>query len=383
MAKKNPYLGMKADIKASAIAMRADRMGEFKWTQSALQGVYKNLGTTLGGGRAGMTGEQARLLGKLASLKQNQGTRSRAIAGNAKANVASLYGSATAGSLGTALGSVKAAGKAGRQTVGGQVAAGGILARGDQAAYTTLEQGVQMAKAGAKGQLADALAYRAKNDASLIAQRQLAMDQMRLQNQLDIQNYKKKLALQSGTAGNAAASALANVASDTVPSLIGYFNDKSLANGGEGITKDGHNYVTPAEAANAWAAANGITDPNDPQYKVVLAVAQSIRSSNDANGGNYDPADISSAVQQQLAIMYPDLKPGQLSSLGGIVTAASSNWNLAQASSTVAVDPTVLLDQQNPGVPNGTKRDYNGQSYTKTQNGWFPSSGGNAGWGTG
>jgi len=293
--------------------------------------VYGNLGTTLGGSKAGLTGAQGKLLGKLAALKQNENQRSGAITRGSKRSVANMYGSATGGAMASAQKSVAAAGRAGRTSVASQVAAGGILAKGNKAAFTTLEQGVEMAKAGAKGQLADALAYRAKNDAQLQAQSQLALDQMRLQNQLDIQNYKKKLQLQQNAEnqqGNAAAGALASVASDAVPGLLAAFNDQTLANGGEGLTKDGRNYVTPVEAANAYAAEQGI-QPGTAEYQVILSAAQAVRASADAGpDANWDPNAISQSVSQQLAILYPNLTPSQLQSLQGITQASSANWTI-------------------------------------------------------
>lgn len=335
MANKKLYQGMRADIIATRKALSGARVGEYKWTASALGSINGNLNSTLGGGRANLSAEQARMLGKLSALKQNQDKRSRAITRGAKANVSSMYGSAIGGANRVGQSTVAAAGKGARMAVAGQAGAGGILARGDKAAMATLQQGATAAASAADAQLADALAYRAKNDASLVAQQQLQLDQMRLQNKLDIQNYKAKLALQAkadGSAGNAAASALANVAADTVPSLIGYFNDPSLAVANP-------NSVSPAEAAAAWAVANGV-DPNSAQYQVVLAAAQAIRASNDANGGSYDPADISNSVTQQLAIMYPDLKPKQLDMLGGIVTGSTANWNIAAQQAAAAPEGT-------------------------------------------
>jgi hypothetical protein len=162
----------------------------------------------------------------------------------------------------------------------------------------------------------------------------LALDQMRLQNKLDIQNYKKKLQLQQEAdqgQNNTAAMALANVASDTVPALLNYFNDQTLV--GKDAEGNKLNYVSPAAAVAAWAADNGVV-AGDPQYQVALAAAQAIRSSNDANGGSYDPADISAAVSQQLAIMYGDLKPAQLTALQGIVMASAGNWDIGRQQAT-------------------------------------------------
>ena len=167
------YTKQKNLIAAARVQRNVDRNSEFKFTQSQLGTIYGNLGTTLGGGKAQLTAAQDRQMSALSRLKTNQLKKSGAIVTKASSDIRNSYGSGIAGYTNVGLNTTAATAKAGSKAVLASAAGGAILNRGNNVAYASLQQGAVAARAGADAQLADALSYRAHNDAALTIQAKL------------------------------------------------------------------------------------------------------------------------------------------------------------------------------------------------------------------
>lgn len=341
--KLNPYAGMKSGILASgAIARKATR-SEFRFTQDALASIYGNLGTTLGGGTAALNAEQRRLVGAVQAGRTDLRRKSTRVSNEAKGNISRLYGSAALGSTtggagkGGSLDKMYQTAESGMKVMNSKLAAGGIVARGNSAAMNTLAQGAEMAQAGADAQLADALAYRAKNDATLQASALLELQKMRLQNKLDIQNYKAKLALEDEAEGGISnASAVAGSAADSAQTLFGYMGnvqaDGSPAVGAitrddQGILHDeAGNVITPMDAttaANTYIQKFGVTDENEQSVIYSISRALYTRGAGQAEGKfTGTPEDLASVVSERLTFLYPDLSKKQVANVQGLLTAS-------------------------------------------------------------
>lgn len=328
------YIKQRASIIATRKALGGARNSEFQYTQDVLGAIYGNAASTIGGGKAALTGEQARLMSSLKLLKQNQAQGSKRTTRRTENNISNLYGSSTLGAVAPYVDTVRTAGKAGTKAVNARAAAAGIVGRGNKAAMNTLAEGVKMAQAGAEGQLADALAYRAKNDASLVAQQELALQQhrysmvqMREQNKLDLENYRKKAAMEDQAAGNGTASALTDFATGTVPDLQRISNELFEA----GDYPEGKK-PSASEIANAWAAESGY-GVGTPQYDLALAAAGAVARTSNHNDPN--PEAVAEAIGTVLSIQFPTLKPAQLTRLQAAALKATQNWSfdaaLAQA----------------------------------------------------
>lgn len=357
MPKGNPFVVQQANISAQRKLLNQSRGAEFKYSQDVLGGIYGNLKSTVGGFGAKLTSAQGRQLGALTQLAANQKAASGRITRGAGRAVAGNYGGVIGSAMAPALKSVAVKGKAGGKAIAGAVGGGKLLAQGNEAAMQTLGQGVQLAQAGASSNLADALRYRAKNDASLIAQEQMSLDQMRLQNQLDIENYKKKLQIQEAHAngGSAGLTALATTGANATQGLFDQYNTlyKDDGKGGLVALTDAEKQSTvhnadgtytladgtttartmnAAEAAQNYINTNGIQDPN--QQAVIQALSTAMYQAGVGSGkGTYDgnPATLTNAVSQQLAMLYPTLYAKHQKDITGLISST-----ISQATSGIA-----------------------------------------------
>ncbi len=319
----NYYKQMRATTKATKTILRQSRMQGFVQTNSALGAIEGNLRTTLASGKAAMNKDQSRVLGQLRNAQRFQDRNSQKATNRAYAQTGGMYGSATRGAMGSSLRAIDNYGQSETRRGNPLTSAGGILARGNQMAQATLAKGATMARAGADAALADALQYRAKDDAALIAQQQYELQKMRLQNKLDIQNYKAKLALEEDKAASlTGATALAGLAGDGVQQLQNIFANPDNAAG------DANGYVTAAEALAVWSAQTGYGEET-VQYQVMQTVANAIRNGHDAAaaaGTGIDPTVISDSVTQAIAMQYPDMSPTQVESLRGVILGNQNEW---------------------------------------------------------
>lgn len=183
----------RAGIKASEILLRQSRNQGYAQTNDIIDAVYGNLMSTQRGTAKKLGAEQGRILGSLSKLQHATNQKNARLASGAERKVTNMYGSVITGA--TDFSANKAQSKAGRVALGGANKAAETIAAGNTSAERIAKAGVQQAWAGAAYGASQALAYRAKNDATLIAQQRFELQKMQLQNQLDLENYRKKLAL--------------------------------------------------------------------------------------------------------------------------------------------------------------------------------------------
>lgn len=186
----NPYARARAGVRATRKILSESRTQGFKQTNSVIDAIYGNLSTTERGLGRQLGAAQARQLSAIQRLQQNATAKNTKLSRGARLDVSKMYG--TAIGAGTDFSGVKAQRKAGAISGAGAERAGARLAQGNSAAVDIAQAGAAEAKAGAQYETSQALAYRAKNDAQLVASQALELQKMRLQNQLDLQNYKEK-----------------------------------------------------------------------------------------------------------------------------------------------------------------------------------------------
>lgn len=351
---------IKADISAARKLATQSRRKGFKYTTDVNAAIYGNLATTVAGYGRSLTGEQARQLQALRALQANTAAREAGLAAGAAGVVRSQYGSAIAGAVRPATRGLQVLAKAATKTVNAQVGAAGIVARGNEAAQATLGQGVATAQASAQYATAQALEYRAKNDAQATATAKLALDQMILANKLDIANYKAKLALDEKAAGGdtagvtAVATAGANAAAGLNASYNTYYaqdgstyrTDEVFYDEDTGKLYADEDHTIPVtlpnatQAASAYVSENAITDEN--QVKMIYAVSQAMYAAGagKAPGAFENRSEtVTAAVNQQLAILYPQYAKKHGADMAGLVGA------------TVSFDTYTRGPQKEPGSP--------------------------------
>lgn len=343
-----------AGIAATRKLYKRDRMSEYKATQSLTRSLYGNALGTLGGVAKNMTADQKR---QLAALKRvTSGKAERRISNRAADTVRNLYGIAGTGFAGPALDTLAATAKGAHTTLQGQRKAGGILAESNDAAMSTLAAGLKESSQGAKAAVANALLYRAKNDASLISDRKTALAQeriqaavdernARLQAELDYKNWQKQQDYINKQVG-ADGTAVAGVAGDawtglrTISNL--WYDDQgnsyhtseldpeSIGTGHPTTTDDVPvQGMTAGQAAAQYAGDQGYAI-DSPEGTVIAAVARSMWNAG-AGVTNSDPfnanqaAQIRSSLTSSLGVLYPHMPAAKMTALiEAQVKAASS-----------------------------------------------------------
>jgi hypothetical protein len=178
--------------KASTIAtrklLRQDRMAGFKATGSALDAIYGNLSTTQAGIGRSQTIANQKTMAALARLAGKTDRATGRIVHGSEAKAANQYGSVIGAAVDRQSGTLEAHAAAAGMALHGEVAAGKTGARGATNVLAITKAGAKAAAAGAAGQLADALQYRAKNDAQIVAQ----MEQARMEANLQFQTWKRQ-----------------------------------------------------------------------------------------------------------------------------------------------------------------------------------------------
>jgi len=329
---------IKADISAARKLASQSRRKGFKYTTDVNAAIYGNLATTVSGYGRSLTAEQSRQMQALRALKANTAAREAGLAQGAADVVRSQYGSVIAGAVRPATRGLQVMAKAATKEVNAQVGAAGIVARGNEAAQATLGQGVAMANASAQYATAQALEYRAKSDAQLIASQKLELDKMILANKLDLANYKAKLAMQEKAAGAGTVgqmTAVATTVSSAVPALLTSFRD--VAN--REILKDpsdpnseviGYEAPAPAAVAQDYMNKNGIAF-DSPEGQVIMSVASAMGAAGAGTPGSDFSADrvgiVTEAVNQRMAMLYPQFAKSQ-STIDGLIASTATGWAL-------------------------------------------------------
>lgn len=339
---KDAVLNQRANIIATRKVLAQSRRQGFKYTQNVLEGIFSNLRTTSNSYSAQLASDQARQLDALRRLSSRTQNRMTSIGSRTAASVRNRYGSAIA--AGTDLSALSARPKAAAKALKGYSRAGNLLAQGNAAASGTLSSGLKQARAAADYALAQALQYRARNDAQLIAQQKLALGEAKLQYaaqremaklaaRLEFENYKKKLALEDqGAQAQGQLLALGTAATDAFPLLLDYFrksnstvvetaDGKTTVTGG--LTSEDVAYLQSAGIPLGTAAASaalymrdmGIS-PDSPEAQLILSMAQAMYAAGAGKPGSglggLGPEGqanrtqlIVDAVSQRLAQLYP------------------------------------------------------------------------------
>jgi hypothetical protein len=178
----------RARIIATRGALKADRMAGFRQTNSALDAILANTATTERGIAASQTVANARTVAALHRISGRASSRGSAIARATGKAERSQYGSVAGAAADRQSSALEASRAASQALQAGERGAGNVGVKGATDVLGIVRAGVKEAAAGAKGQLADALAYRARQDASVIAN----MQQARLQAQLEFKNWKRQ-----------------------------------------------------------------------------------------------------------------------------------------------------------------------------------------------
>jgi hypothetical protein len=251
-------------ITTRKLAAQARKAG-FKYTTDVIGGIYGNLKTTMGGVQAALTSTQKKQLQSLQRVQARTQTITQGQVAQGKERVASRLGSATAG--GTSFRAVQGVAAGSAKAQKGLTQAGAILDKGSKVAMAALQEGTAQAQAAAQYATAQALTYRAKEDARLIAEKQLALKQMRLQSALDLENFKakqdylKKLEQTGNT--TTGASALATSAAEAFPTLQKLFN----------TPKEDGTYPNATEVVQMYAQQYGVTSEQETALITALARA--------------------------------------------------------------------------------------------------------------
>lgn len=322
------FAPVQADIFATRKVLNRARNAEFRTSADILNNISSSAMTTLTGTARQLTAEQQRQLAALQRLRSNAGRAQRRIVGRAESQVANLYGAAGAGYAAPAVDVLQARARGSQTALRGVQRAGGVLGRANAAAMGTVGAGLQEAKSAAEYALAEAKLYRARNDAALIAQQQLSLDQVRLQAQLDFQMWKKQqdymLKLEEKNTDLSGMTAVASAGANAFTGLRAIYNTFYDAQGNkytlseleqkeDGLYVRGTdtkvNLPNASQAAAQYITDNGIFDEN--QRLVIGAVASAMYQAGIGKGpGLYGDTNteqlVLNAVQQQMALLYPN-----------------------------------------------------------------------------
>lgn len=300
MAKKGSSTGfarMRANIAASRGAYKQSRMQGFKITNDINDAIFGNLKTTMRGIGSELTSSNARQLKSLQQLARRSATSQKRTISKAQGTAANLYGIAGVAGAKPTLDAARAVAKGSKVQLAGAQRAGKTLANSQATVMGIMNAGVKEAQAGATAQTADALAYRAKEDAKLIAASQLELQKMRLQSQLDLETYKKKLALDENASGSSGVTQVASFAVQAFPALREAFNDP--ANEGK----------TTQEIAAEYISKTGIQDANAISLINSLASSMAVAGAGPQNPGSIAPSEVQSFVTNQLTDTLNTLYP--------------------------------------------------------------------------
>lgn len=170
--------------------LREAREGGYVVSQDALNALAQNLRTTQAGVGETYTDSAAKVLDRMRALQGRIGRRADQVVDRASTSIANQYGSAIAGGAAEALRPSSVAAKGtGKLTVASTRAAAG-LAKAGEYALAIQQAAASEATESAAYMLASALAYRARDDASLLLEKKLALQQTRLQYKLQLENEK-------------------------------------------------------------------------------------------------------------------------------------------------------------------------------------------------
>lgn len=321
-AYEKSLLKLRAGNIATRGLLKEARLGGFQSTTSLIDSIGGNLATNVAAMGSTMTRQNARQLRALAAVAD------RTAAGNARdvhggqRTAQNLFGGAITGLIAPTVEQTAGHSKASRIALAGAARAGVTTAKGANTILGIMQAGVAEANAGAAAQTADALAYRAKNDAQVIAQQQ----QMVLQSKLDFQNwrrqqdYLKKLETKQPPGSEAAG--VATVAELTVSAAVTM--RQYLATHPDATVDDLVGQVTAGDASLAGNAG---------ALTVLSELARQAKSSVDPNTGQtipgYSRANEAEDIFNSILLLYPNYK--KVDQLKATIKAGlDAGWSAAQ-----------------------------------------------------
>lgn len=326
----------RARIQATRKDLAQARMGGFKATGSALDAVYGNLATTQKGIGKTQTVANQRALAAVARIASRT-SRASARQGVAGQN---MFGNVVGSSADRQNASVEAAAKAGRLAIGGNAKATRTQAKGAVDTLGIVKAGAKAAASGAQGQLADALAYRARQDAQVVAQMQQARQQAQLQYQTWVKQQKYLQDHPANQPGQSASgmAAAARGYGDASVAMRDYLVDHPDATVAELVTA-----ASPADQNEQLVythLAKALTGPSAPQTREeeIQAVMDSMLTLYPNFQGH--AGDIRKAITAQLEMLYTRqalattdaaANPGNPSNVSSFIQATPSVSDITQS----------------------------------------------------
>jgi hypothetical protein len=283
----------KAKIIATRQMLAATREKGFRTTGSALDAIYGNLATTSKGIAASQTVANARTAAALERISGRTDRRVSGIARRAGAQERNLFGAVAGAAADRQTGVLEAAVSASKATLKGERQAGAVGIRGAADVVGIIQAGAKEARAGAAGQLADALQYRAKQDASIVAEMQKA----RLDANLQFQTWKRQqqyLAKQEAADKTGSLGGVVTV-TQTATEAATWMRKQMAAN-------PGWNAMQLAEAYSASFPS----DPNAAPMLTLLAQRVWHSVSNGQTIDGYTREDEAHDIQQAVHTLYPN-----------------------------------------------------------------------------
>lgn len=367
----------RATLGATRRVYAKDRKADYGYTTDVIEGIMGNLGTTVAGRAAQLGTQNERQMRMLLARRYGADQGAEAKLDRGIATASRNYGSAAVGASAPLVRQAQGHIAAGRAEARGNVQAGWTMQAGGKAVMDILGAGVQEANAAAKYQTAEALAYRAKEDAKLIAD--MAMQQK--QAQLDFHYWKKQQDYLAGLeeGANGSMQGLGQVTETTGTAswwMRNYLGENPA--------------TTAAELLAAYETDQGTL--SEGERAVMLQIARNVRGSVNEDGttiAGYTREDEVQDLINVIHTLYPNMKGAKLDAAlsallqtkygpyagQGVAAAEGSSDNLnpalgagkggAQGGNVLESDVVVTTAQGEVRIPAGTpwRVDENGRQY--------------------
>lgn len=319
----NRRVKQRAETIALTKSLKQARMGEYQATTDGLSALFGNLGTTLNGRARSLTSSNARKLAALQKLDARTVRRTQGAIDNARGSASKLFGSAAAGGAGYLFDQGQGHADAAATAQAGLTKAGGVISRGSQEGLGIVAAGAAAAQAGATAMTADALTYRAQQDAALIAERKNTI----LSARLDFQNWKKQQEyLRKQEEGDSSKAGVGAVTDTAVDAAV-FFRRELTENP----------TATATELVEAYTAQYGQLNENEALVLTTVARA-AMRSTDDATGttvAGYDRKDEANAIVDALLLLYPNYKDVK-GLRENVLSGLNAGWSSAQVAAIAA-----------------------------------------------
>jgi hypothetical protein len=326
MGKKNPFSDLRTSIQAQQKVLNRDRMSDFKVTAQGLDAIVANMLTTQTGLGTKLSNVNQRGLEAMSRIAGRSDQRLNRTVNVGENIISNRYGTAVAADPNLLAGVRRTASSQGKVNAG-QVKAGELQMRGANEAHDIIAAASEAAANSGTYELAQALRYRAKNDAELIAAQKTELAKMKLQSQLEWDMFKKQQDYQNKQLAKAQLQGIGLI-TDTAPGALFNLQTAIMQNDGIITTKDPQtgeevqlnvNEMPPAEVANYLMTQNGLP----PEAMPVMTKAVTYMTKQ-----NMDPA---AALTSAITQLYGDTKGFEEATAGmdktialGILASAST-----------------------------------------------------------